>query len=68
MTLDQFMKSESLTLADVAKIVNRDVSVVSRYRTRNVSPPASVIAKLLKLSNDKISVADLLPKPAVNDQ
>ena len=61
MTLDQFMRDVNLTDMRLAQIIGRDRSTVGRYRTRKVSPPGNIIAKLLDLSNNEITVTDLLP-------
>ena len=61
MTLDQFMRDVDLTDTRLAQIIGRDRSTVGRYRARKVSPPGNIIAKLLDLSNNEITVTDLLP-------
>ncbi len=60
MTLDQYMRWYEITGLQMAKMLDRDDSVVSRYRTRDVTPPGEVIAKLLEISNGDITVVDLL--------
>ncbi len=60
MTLDRFMQIKGLTGMEVAKTLARSPSMVTRYRNRTHTPPGAVIAKLLEISNGRITVPELL--------
>ncbi len=57
------MKQQTITGLQMAKILGKDDSVVSRYRTRDLTPPGEIIAILLEASDGKITVPELLRLP-----
>lgn len=61
MTLEEFMRREGLSDRDMARLIGRSRATVTRYRRRTVAPPIVVIAKLLEMSGQAISVSELAP-------
>jgi transcriptional regulator with XRE-family HTH domain len=58
--LDDYMKKAGLTDEQFAELIDRERSVVSRYRSGKVTPPADVIAKIEELTNYEVGLRDWL--------
>lgn len=61
MTLDAYMRANSLTDAQVAAIIGRDRSMVTKLRNRQIACSIEVAASLQQLSKGTIMAEDLLP-------
>lgn len=68
MTLDQFLTAKSISDADAAAKLGRDVTLIGRYRRRMVTPSPPVIADIVDWSKGKITPRELLAEqPAARE-
>lgn len=60
MTFDQFLARNGISNAQAAARLERDVTLIGRYRARQVTPSPQVIADITEWSKGKVSPRELL--------
>lgn len=61
MKLQEFMKMSGMTDDAMAAAIGKDRSVVSKYRSGDVTPPLAVIAQIETVTKGAVSFRDFLP-------
>lgn len=60
MTLDDYLRKNTITTKNAAIALGKDASLLSRYRRRLVTPSPPMIAKIVEWSGENITPRDLL--------
>lgn len=60
MTFDQFLASNQIANLDAAIKLKRDVTLIGRYRARQVTPSPEIIAEIFKWSKGACTPRELL--------
>lgn len=60
MTFDQFLSLKRISDAEAAARLNRDVTLIGRYRKRRVNPSPEIIAEIYDWSKGKVPPRELL--------
>lgn len=60
MTLDEFLTSQNISNAAAAERLKRDVTLIGRYRSRQVTPSPEIIAEITEWSGQSVTPRELL--------
>lgn len=67
MTFDQFLTGSKISNADAAGKLDRDVTLIGRYRARQVTPSPEIIAVIFEWSNGQVTPSELLAAPKLEN-
>lgn len=60
MTFDEFLTSRGVQPAEAAERLERDQTLIGRYRRRKVTPSGFVMAKIFEWSGGEVTPPELL--------
>jgi hypothetical protein len=63
MTFDEFLAEQKITNAEAAQRLQRDQTLIGRYRARSVTPSPEIIADIVEWAEGTVSPRELLALP-----